>query len=204
MILILNNSQNAGCILRSPYSHCAQERNEVCKSAAHCACVRPAAARTETISSGCGLRSALPTRLRLGWLLIENLLDQLKSQPGYRRSLKQKGCRGIALCLPAFLTKQQILSLRFLQILGLYAPANFLKNLQSFQLFREFRRHGASIPRHYIRGHKLHLLLQLKDFLIDLHSFYSPCATVPEARLSFDSANYMRNAHKCKRFLINI
>lgn len=66
---MLNNSQNAGCIGRSPYSHCAQARRDVWSNSAHLAWVRPAAARAATISAVVG-DAARPARLRFGWLTI--------------------------------------------------------------------------------------------------------------------------------------
>lgn len=71
MRLSLNNSQKAGCMRRSPASHCCQVRQVVCTSAPAAVCERPAASRAARISSGVGLRAAEAARERFGWLLID-------------------------------------------------------------------------------------------------------------------------------------
>lgn len=71
MTLMRNNSQNAGCMRRSPASHCCQVRQVVCKRSAAAVCESPAASRAARTSSGVGFRAGLPARLRLGWLLID-------------------------------------------------------------------------------------------------------------------------------------
>lgn len=70
MVLRRNNSQNAGCMRRSPASHCCQVRQVVCRSSAAVVCESPAASRAARTSSGVGFRAGLPARLRLGWLGI--------------------------------------------------------------------------------------------------------------------------------------
>lgn len=70
MVLKRNNSQNAGCMRRSPASHCCQVRQVVCNRSAAAVCESPAASRAARTSSGVGLRAGLPARLRLGWLPI--------------------------------------------------------------------------------------------------------------------------------------
>lgn len=71
MVLRRNNSQNAGCMRRSPASHCCQVRQVVCNKSAAAVCESPASSRAARTSSGVGLRAGLPARLRLGWLLID-------------------------------------------------------------------------------------------------------------------------------------
>ena len=71
MVLKRNNSQNAGCMRRSPASHCCQVRQVVCSRSAAAVCESPAASRAVRTSSGVGFRAGLPARLRLGWLLID-------------------------------------------------------------------------------------------------------------------------------------
>lgn len=68
--LMRNSSQNAGCMRRSPASHCCQVRQVVCTSAPAAVCDRPAASRAARTSSGVGLRAAEAARERLGWLGI--------------------------------------------------------------------------------------------------------------------------------------
>jgi len=71
MVLRQNNSQNAGCMRRSPASHCCQVRQVVCKSSAAAVCESPDASRAARTSSGVGFRAGLPARLRFGWLVIK-------------------------------------------------------------------------------------------------------------------------------------
>jgi hypothetical protein len=66
----LNNSKNAGCILRSPASHCCHTRQVVYSNSAAAVWVSPATSRAALIAVGAGLLAALPARLRLGWLGI--------------------------------------------------------------------------------------------------------------------------------------
>lgn len=68
MVLRRNNSQKAGCMRRSPASHCCQVRQVVCTVAPAAVCDRPAASRAARISSGVGLRAAEAARERFGWL----------------------------------------------------------------------------------------------------------------------------------------
>lgn len=70
-ILMRNSSQNAGCMRRSPASHCCQVRQVVCNRSAAAVCESPAASRAARTSSVVGFRAGLPARLRLGWLLID-------------------------------------------------------------------------------------------------------------------------------------
>ena len=69
--LRLNNSQKAGCIRRSPASHCCQVRQVVCTSSAATVCDKPAASLAARTSAGVGLRDGEPPRERFGWLLID-------------------------------------------------------------------------------------------------------------------------------------
>lgn len=78
MVLMRNNSQNAGCMRRSPASHCCQVRQVVCSRSAAAVCESPAASRAARTSSGVGFRAGLPARLRFGWLPTKRDLPALK------------------------------------------------------------------------------------------------------------------------------
>lgn len=62
-----NNSQKAGCMRRSPASHCCQVRQVVCTSTPAAVCDRPAASRAARTSAGAGFDSG-PFGPRFGWL----------------------------------------------------------------------------------------------------------------------------------------
>ena len=64
-----NSSQNAGCIRRSPASHCCQVRQVVCTSTPAAVCDKPAASRAARTSAGAGFDSG-PFGPRFGWLGI--------------------------------------------------------------------------------------------------------------------------------------
>lgn len=64
-----NSSQKAGCIRRSPASHCCQVRQVVCTSAPAAVCESPAASRAALTSSGAGLDEG-PFGPLFGWLGI--------------------------------------------------------------------------------------------------------------------------------------
>ena len=64
-----NNSQNAGCIRRSPASHCCHTRQVVCTSAPASVCESPADSRAARISGGAGFEEG-PFGPRFGWLPI--------------------------------------------------------------------------------------------------------------------------------------
>ena len=66
---MLNNSQNAGCMRRSPASHCCHTRQVVCTRAPASVCERPAASRAARISCGAGFEEG-PFGPRFGWLPI--------------------------------------------------------------------------------------------------------------------------------------
>ena len=68
--LMRNSSQKAGCMRRSPASHCCQVRHGECTSAPAAVCVKPAASRAARISAGSGLEEG-PCGPRFGWLLID-------------------------------------------------------------------------------------------------------------------------------------
>lgn len=78
MVLMRNNSQNAGCMRRSPASHCCQVRQVVCNRSAAAVCESPAASLAARTSSGVGFRAGLPARLRFGWLPTKRDLPALK------------------------------------------------------------------------------------------------------------------------------
>lgn len=61
------SSQNAGCIRRSPASHCCQVRQVVCSRAAAADWDKPAASRAARTSAGAGFDSG-PFGPRFGWL----------------------------------------------------------------------------------------------------------------------------------------
>lgn len=63
-----NSSQNAGCMRRSPASHCCQVRQVVCTSTPAAVCDSPAASRAARTSAGSGFCARLPAWLRFGWL----------------------------------------------------------------------------------------------------------------------------------------
>lgn len=65
----MKSSQNAGCIRRSPYSHCCHVRVVVNSNSADAACESPAASRAARTSAGVGFAAGLDRR-RLGWLGI--------------------------------------------------------------------------------------------------------------------------------------
>lgn len=62
-----NSSKKAGCMRRSPASHCCQTRHVECTSAAAAVCVSPAASRAARMRSGSGVAAGEPMRLRFGW-----------------------------------------------------------------------------------------------------------------------------------------
>lgn len=62
-----NSSQNAGCMRRSPASHCCQVRQVVCTSTPAAVWDSPAASRAARTSAGAGLDSG-PFGPRFGWL----------------------------------------------------------------------------------------------------------------------------------------
>lgn len=62
-----NSSQKAGCMRRSPDSHCCQVRQVVCTSAPAAVWDSPAASRTARMSAGAGL-DAGPFGPLFGWL----------------------------------------------------------------------------------------------------------------------------------------
>lgn len=70
-LLMLNSSQKAGCMRRSPASHCCQVRQVVCTNSAAAVCDKPDAALVARTSAGVGLRDGEPSRARFGWLLID-------------------------------------------------------------------------------------------------------------------------------------
>lgn len=78
MVLRRNNSQNAGCMRRSPASHCCHVRHVVCTRSAAAVCESPAASRAARTSSWDGFRAGLPARLRLGWLPTKRDLPALQ------------------------------------------------------------------------------------------------------------------------------
>ena len=65
--LMRNSSQNAGCIRRSPASHCCHVRQVVCTNAPAAVWDSPAASRAARTSAGGGLDDG-PCGPRLGWL----------------------------------------------------------------------------------------------------------------------------------------
>lgn len=67
--LMRNSSQKAGCMRRSPASHCCHVRTVVCTSAPAAVCDRLAASRAERISAGSGLAEG-PFGPRFGWFAI--------------------------------------------------------------------------------------------------------------------------------------
>lgn len=62
-----NSSQNAGCMRRSPASHCCQVRQVVCSSTPAAVCDNPAASRAARTSAGSGFVPG-PFGPRFGWL----------------------------------------------------------------------------------------------------------------------------------------
>ena len=62
-----NSSQNAGCMRRSPASHCCQVRSATCTNVAASVCDSPAAPRAALTSSGVWLAEG-PFGPRFGWL----------------------------------------------------------------------------------------------------------------------------------------
>lgn len=70
--LIRASSHIAGCMRRSPASHCCQTRQVVWTRDAATVCVRPWPSRHARISSGRGLRDGCGVlRERFGWALIQ-------------------------------------------------------------------------------------------------------------------------------------
>ena len=65
--LNLKSSQNAGCMRRSPASHCCHVRNDACTNSPASVCVSPAFNLASVISFGAGLADGL-LRPLLGWL----------------------------------------------------------------------------------------------------------------------------------------
>lgn len=66
-----NNSQNAGCMRRSPASHCCHTRQVVCTTRPAAVCESPAASRAARISAGAGFEEG-PFGPRFGWLPISD------------------------------------------------------------------------------------------------------------------------------------
>ena len=64
-----NNSQNAGCMRRSPASHCCHTRQVVCTNRPAAVCESPAASRAARISAGVGFEEG-PFGPRFGWFPI--------------------------------------------------------------------------------------------------------------------------------------
>lgn len=95
--LILNSSQNAGCIRLSPASHCCQTRQVVYTNSAADVCVKPALVRAARISGGVGLREAEAPRFeRFGWL---DILDGgSESGDGFKNLAKSVEIHAITFC----------------------------------------------------------------------------------------------------------
>lgn len=95
MVLRRNNSQKAGCMRRSPASHCCQVRQVVCTVAPAAVCDRPAASRAARISSGVGLRAAEAARERFGWPTISGGKGKLPLREIEEAVVFNRAVRGI-------------------------------------------------------------------------------------------------------------
>ena len=91
-----NNSKNAGCMRRSPASHCCQTRHVECRSLAAAVWVRPAASRAARMAAGVGF-DAGPFGPRFGWLVMSVINFNFTDAIGRNRKCLATAANGVKL-----------------------------------------------------------------------------------------------------------
>jgi len=166
-----NSSQNAGCMRRSPASHCCHVRQVVCTSAPAAVCDSRAASRAARICSGCGLAVWMVCKLNFTAIGqgIMKFLYQIGAHFGIV-VIAWDGCVHTIFYTPAFNrppSRPEISTIRWLT--GTIIKLDFV----DAQIF-EFDRHFLLLP------------------LLPRGAVEKQCAS--------HELNYTRNVRKCKNF----